>query len=457
MKESVLKGLDLDRAKAALQSKPEDVGKPSLIALYLPLEAIQPDPNQPRRSVEGEGADDQSLEDLAASILQHGVLQPITVEALEKGKYQIIAGERRWRAAKLALESGQPCARKNYDLRRIPAVILQSESPSDRLEMQLVENLARSDMRDEDVAKALETLLETLQVSKAELARRLGRSPDWIRMVVTKGSPEAQAVAERIGLAISDIGATETQRLIVWANDADRAYLLDVVAEALQVGQTFSRHLLDEIEKRHVLETRYPALRGRNLSLEDLQFVSDHLEDQDPLQQARAQRILDGEPEPLEQPVVESGEKPRTKREPQNPKATEGVGAGSGAEELDTNDAHIDTAEGDEIEQQDFLTPVEGGEEPGPQPFSSGGEGDGPETVEAVETVQVGDGMGGEIPDVAHPNTTSTAPVFMGSTLSVPIPIALVERIFEYVGMSCDLSAVDAQSVVTALEKLISG
>ncbi|EGQ62796.1 parB-like partition protein, partial [Acidithiobacillus sp. GGI-221] len=106
MKESLLKGINLDAARAALQAAP-DGSNTNLVALYLSLDNIEPDPNQPRRSLEaGEGG--QSLEELADSILQHGVLQPITVEANGQGKYRIVAGERRWRAAMIARDRGSP-------------------------------------------------------------------------------------------------------------------------------------------------------------------------------------------------------------------------------------------------------------------------------------------------------------------------------------------------------------
>lgn len=248
MKESLLKGLNLDAARAALQASP-DGRDTNLVALYMSLDNIQPDPDQPRRGMEA-GADEQSLEELAESILQHGVLQPITVEAIGKGKYQIIAGERRWRAARMALESGKPCSRKDYDLSRIPAVITHSENPTDRLEMQLVENLARADMRDEDVAKALQSLLDALQISKSELARRLGRSRTWVSCMLTKADPIAAELADRIGVPLELIGGNEMQRLLSWQGDPEKDHWIDAVADAIRKGAPFSRSLLNQIEQR---------------------------------------------------------------------------------------------------------------------------------------------------------------------------------------------------------------
>ncbi|MEY2340973.1 ParB/RepB/Spo0J family partition protein [Acidithiobacillus sp. IBUN Pt1247-S3] len=249
MKESLLGGLNLEAARVALQAAPH-TGAGALTtvpALYLSLDAIEPDSAQPRRFTP---EDDPDLENLAESILQHGVIQPITVEARGAGRYQIVAGERRWRAAKMALASSNPCARRGYDLGRIPAVIAQSESPTDRLEMQLVENLARAEMRNEDVAVALQALLDTLQVRPAELARRLGRSASWLRAVLVLGSEDAKAIAVRIGVALDSIGMNEMQRLVVWRNDPDKANLLDVLATRIEEGAIFSRSLLNDLEAR---------------------------------------------------------------------------------------------------------------------------------------------------------------------------------------------------------------
>lgn len=248
MKESLLKGINLDAARAALQAAP-DGSNTNLVALYLSLDNIEPDPNQPRRSLEaGEGG--QSLEELADSILQHGVLQPITVEANGQGKYRIVSGERRWRAAKIARDRGQPCARKDYDLQRIPAVITHSENPADRLEMQLVENLARADMRDTDIAAALQSLLDTLQISKAELARRIGRDRSWVSRILAKVDPAASELAARIGVPLEDLGILELQRLLSWQGDPEKSRWIDAVAEAIREGAPFSRALLNAIEEQ---------------------------------------------------------------------------------------------------------------------------------------------------------------------------------------------------------------
>lgn len=267
MKESLLGGLNLEAARVALQATPH-TGAGALTtvpALYLSLDAIDPDSAQPRRFTPEDAPD---LENLAASILQHGVIQPITVEARGSGRYQIVAGERRWRAAKMALVSGNPCARRGYDLGRIPAVIAQSANSTDRLEMQLVENLARAEMRNEDVAVALQALLDTLQVRPAELARRLGRSASWLRAVLVMGSAEAKEIAGQIGVALESIGMNEMQRLIAWRNDPDKACLLDAVATRIGEGAAFSRSLLNDLEARFTEERERRVSGGSQASVE---------------------------------------------------------------------------------------------------------------------------------------------------------------------------------------------
>ncbi|WP_436395648.1 ParB/RepB/Spo0J family partition protein [Acidithiobacillus ferriphilus] len=452
MKESLLKGLNLDAARVALQVAPEDVGKPTLVALYLPLDAIQPDPNQPRRSMEGATPESQGLEDLAASILQHGVLQPITVEALEKGKYRIIAGERRWRAARMALDSGQPCARKGYDLSRIPSVIAKSESANDRLEMQLVENLARADMRDEDVAVALQTLLDTLQVSKAELARRLGRSRSWINLVLAKGGGEAPSVADQIGVPLEGIGMHEMQRMLVWKADPDREPLLDRVAESIRCGRDFNRSLLDEIEQRHSIESRYPALRGRDLSLEDLQFVSENLDSTDPARQARDQRLLNGEPEPA--PV--DSKKPSGEESPAaTPEGSvlEGSVLFTSAGQAQEHSVTVGPSrmgmsavdpdkpeEGRTMDDSDFGVGSDNGEND-----------DG--SLEQMGCVSV---LGDQPAESGQTEEPATAPAARGSLITVSLPLGLVEQLFDLADVPCDLSALDGKAVVSALERLVS-
>lgn len=124
----------------------------------LPINEIMPNPEQPRRIFV-----DQGLRELADSILAQGILQPILVRPMEEGKYQIIAGERRWRAANLA------------GLNVVP-VIVKSMNDTEAMAAALIENLQREDLNPMEEARALSSLKDTLEISQEELAQRLGKS-----------------------------------------------------------------------------------------------------------------------------------------------------------------------------------------------------------------------------------------------------------------------------------------
>jgi ParB family chromosome partitioning protein len=124
----------------------------------LPIELIKPNPSQPRRDF----ADDP-LAALAASIEARGVLQPIVVRPLAGGTYELVAGERRVRAAEAA------------GLDKIPALV-RDTAESERLELALIENMARQDLNPIEEARACALLVEDLGISKAEAGRRVGRS-----------------------------------------------------------------------------------------------------------------------------------------------------------------------------------------------------------------------------------------------------------------------------------------
>lgn len=124
----------------------------------LAVELVRPNPDQPRREFDGE-----ALLALAESIKARGLLQPIVVRALHGGGFELLAGERRLRASKLA------------GLEQIPALVRQA-AEGERLELALIENMAREDLNAVECARACATLVEDLGVTKEELGRRLGRS-----------------------------------------------------------------------------------------------------------------------------------------------------------------------------------------------------------------------------------------------------------------------------------------
>lgn len=125
----------------------------------VPLDQIRPNPKQPRRRF-----DEDALLALADSILERGVLQPIIVRPHEHQGYELIAGERRWRASRMAR------------LKTIPALIDDAADDVVSLELALIENIARPDLTVIEEARTIASLLDDLNVSRADLARRLGRS-----------------------------------------------------------------------------------------------------------------------------------------------------------------------------------------------------------------------------------------------------------------------------------------
>jgi ParB family chromosome partitioning protein len=121
------------------------------------LDRIRPNPEQPRRSFE-----DESLEDLARSLKRDGVLQPVVVREAGAGAFELIAGERRWRAAQMA------------GLLRIPAVVRDVEDER-LLELALIENLQREELNPIEAATAFRTLLEELGLTQEQVAQRVGK------------------------------------------------------------------------------------------------------------------------------------------------------------------------------------------------------------------------------------------------------------------------------------------
>lgn len=124
----------------------------------LPIHKVEPNPHQPRQDF-----DEEELQNLSDSITEHGVIQPLTVRELEKGYYQIIAGERRWRAARLA------------GLHEIPALIIEADDKK-TMELALIENLQRQDLNPVEEAQGYQALMTEYGMTQEETALRVGKS-----------------------------------------------------------------------------------------------------------------------------------------------------------------------------------------------------------------------------------------------------------------------------------------
>jgi len=128
---------------------------------YLEINFLQPNPLQPRGVITPE-----SLADLVDSIKTHGIIEPLVVAHTPAG-YQIIAGERRWRAARLA------------GLEKVP-VLIKETSPQGMLEMAIIENVQRTDLNPVDRAKSFERLMSEFNLSNLEISQRIGKSPAYV-------------------------------------------------------------------------------------------------------------------------------------------------------------------------------------------------------------------------------------------------------------------------------------
>lgn len=168
----------------------------------IPVGQIEPNPSQPRRRFPAD-----ELEELAGSIRQHGVLQPLLVSERSAGRYLLVAGERRWRAARLA------------GLATVPAVIRERLGDDHLLELALVENLQRRDLTPLEEARAFEQLRTSLGLSQAEIAERVGidRSTVANALRLLKLPAEVQEWVEE-----GELTAGHARTLLAFAEDADR-------------------------------------------------------------------------------------------------------------------------------------------------------------------------------------------------------------------------------------------
>ena len=127
-------------------------------SLSLPISQVETCSSQPRKRF-----DDESLQELADSISQHGIIQPLTVRKLSSGYYQIIAGERRWRAARLA------------GLQEVPVIVMEADDRK-AAELAMIENLQREDLNPMEEAAGFQSLIETYHMTQEEAAQRVGKS-----------------------------------------------------------------------------------------------------------------------------------------------------------------------------------------------------------------------------------------------------------------------------------------
>ena len=210
-KQGLGKGLGALLGDAALQPQSEGT-------LSLPISQVQPGLNQPRKRFEPE-----ALAELTESVRQYGVIQPLTVRRLSSGYYQIIAGERRWRAAK---EAG---------LAEVPVTVIEADDKK-VMELGLIENLQREDLNPIEEAKGYEVLMKEHGLTQEDVAQRMGKSrpaiantlrllalPDAVQYLLEEGTLSAGHARTLLGLPKAD---------------AQKKLAQKIVAEGLSVRQT---------------------------------------------------------------------------------------------------------------------------------------------------------------------------------------------------------------------------
>lgn len=209
-------GRGLGRGLGALIPEVEASDRSGDGVTELALSAIQPNPEQPRKEF-----DAVRLEELAASIKEHGVVQPIVVRPRGEG-YEIVAGERRWRAAALA------------GLEKVPALVREF-SEAEAMEIALIENLQREDLNALEEAEAYRTVMETFQLTQEAVAQRLGRSrsqvANTLRLLQLQPEVREEVRAGRLSMGHAKVllGVEEAERQVLLARR--------VIDEGLSVRQ----------------------------------------------------------------------------------------------------------------------------------------------------------------------------------------------------------------------------
>ena len=257
----------LGRGLGALIPTDLELGGDGHLLDELPIDSIEPNPNQPRVHF-----DEDTLADLAASIREIGVLQPVLVRQVGDGRYQLIAGERRWRAARRA------------ELRTIPAIVRDVDELAS-VEQALVENLHRADLTPLEEASAFQQLIEDFSLTHEQVATRVGKS----RAAVTNTLRLLQLPpAIQHLLADGRLSAGHARALL---GSSDRAYQEQLARRAAHEGWSV-RAVEEAVRARQQAplptepSTKTPALgagagRGSRLRppgvLELEELLSDHL------------------------------------------------------------------------------------------------------------------------------------------------------------------------------------
>ena len=216
----------------------------------LPLHKIEPNPDQPRRDF-----DPEELEELAESIRTHGVIQPLTVREMPNGYYQIIAGERRWRASRLA------------GLEEIPAVVIEADDKK-AMELALIENLQRSDLNPVEEANGYDSLIREYGLTQEEAAARVGKSRPAVANALRLLSL-CEGVLDKVRSGELTAGhARAILQLKSEKKQLEAAQKISALGLSVRQAEMLCKNMTREPEKQPpiVLEVNYVAECEKNLS-----------------------------------------------------------------------------------------------------------------------------------------------------------------------------------------------
>ena len=186
-------------------------------SLFLPISQVESCASQPRKQF-----DPESLADLADSIREHGIIQPLTVRKLQSGYYQIIAGERRWRAARMA------------GLTQVPAIVIEADDRK-AMELAMIENLQREDLNPIEEAEGYQVLMSQYSMTQEETAQRVGKSRSAVANAL-----RLLGLTEPVRTMVEDgrLSAGHARALLTLGSKQQQAAAETVVKDALSVRQT---------------------------------------------------------------------------------------------------------------------------------------------------------------------------------------------------------------------------
>lgn len=233
---ALMSGFDFDSQTEDILTKTlkEDKKNTSLSVIMVSLDKIRTNPNQPRKYFDEEG-----LKELSESIKSQGIIQPLTVEEIAPGEYSIIAGERRYRAAKMA------------GLEKVPAIVM-SLTDVERIQVSLIENIQRENLNALEEAQAYQYLIDKTGFTQETVAEKVGKSRSTITNSLRLLSLNKEEKDDIVSGALS---AGHARALLSLVNPSDRILLRDkIINEGLSVRD--SEELAKEYNEGHKIKAK---------------------------------------------------------------------------------------------------------------------------------------------------------------------------------------------------------